>query len=151
MMAYRGAMQGSAIRGGARNSRRCAPFRVVSEGAEHFHTAHNCGLDRVLPVVTSLPKKPPPMTKKADIQLLRLRVRTALNARASGNAFLQYNSTTDRVDLNLRLRYNVSEGTDLWIVYNEGLDTERETFTEQRTPLSLSRALIVKYSHTFTF
>lgn len=73
MMAYRGAMQGSAIRGGARNSRRCAPFRVVSEGAEHFHTAHNCGLDRVLPVMTSLPKKPPHMTKKADIQLQRIR------------------------------------------------------------------------------
>lgn len=102
--------------------------------------------------------------EKADIQLLRLRVRTALNARASGNAFLQYNSTTDRVDLNLRLRYNVSEGTDLWIVYNEGLDTERDfvpglgtnsgmnaALGEQRSPLSLSRALIVKYSHTFTF
>ena len=102
--------------------------------------------------------------EKADIQLLRLRIRTALNARASGNAFLQYNSTTERVDLNLRLRYNVSEGTDLWIVYNEGLDTEREflagavgtgfslsELSEQRSPLSLSRAIIVKYSHTFTF
>lgn len=102
--------------------------------------------------------------EKADIQLLRLRIRTALNARASGNAFLQYNSTTERVDLNLRLRYNVSEGTDLWIVYNEGLDTERDFvpglgtngvtgvgLSEQRSPMSLSRALIVKYSHTFTF
>ncbi|MDQ3171153.1 MAG: carbohydrate binding family 9 domain-containing protein [Acidobacteriota bacterium] len=107
--------------------------------------------------------------EKADIQLLRLRIRTALNVRASGNAFLQYNSTTDRVDVNVRLRYNVTEGTDLWIVYNEGLDTEREILdgpvgtgfslsgsgpsglSEQRSPLSLSRALIVKYSHTFTF
>jgi hypothetical protein len=95
--------------------------------------------------------------EEADIQLLRLRVRTALNSRASGNAFVQYNSTTQRVDLNLRLRYNVSEGTDLWIVYNEGLDTERDFIgpgaglSEQRSPLSLSRAFIVKYSHTFTF
>jgi hypothetical protein len=93
--------------------------------------------------------------EQADIQLLRLRVRTALNARASGNAFLQYNSTTDRVDLNLRLRYNVSEGTDLWVVYNEGLDTERDfgpgTSGVTNSPLSLSRAVIIKYSHTFTF
>ncbi|MDQ3071308.1 MAG: hypothetical protein M3R55_16450 [Acidobacteriota bacterium] len=95
--------------------------------------------------------------EKADIHLLRLRVRTALDARASGNAFIQHNSTTDRLDLNVRLRYNVTEGTDLWLVYNEGLDTERDPLGEarglsaQRSPLSLSRALILKYSHTFTF
>jgi hypothetical protein len=91
--------------------------------------------------------------EKADIHLLRLRIRTALDVRASGNAFIQYNSTTDRLDFNVRLRYNVSEGTDLWIVYNEGLDTERapSRFDLPAGPLSLSRALIVKYSHTFTF
>ena len=90
--------------------------------------------------------------EKADIQLLRLRVRTALDARASGNAFIQYNSISRRVDLNLRLRYNVAEGTDLWVVYNEGLDADR-TLIEPgvESPFSLSRALIVKYSHTFTF
>jgi hypothetical protein len=82
-----------------------------------------------------------------------LRIRTALDVRASGNAFIQYNSTTDRLDFNVRLRYNVNEGTDLWIVYNEGLDTERapSRFDRPKDPLSLSRALIVKYSHTFTF
>jgi hypothetical protein len=57
------------------------------------------------------------------------------------------------LDFNLRLRYNFSEGTDLWIVYNEGLDTERSPsrFDPPEDPLSLSRAFIVKYSHTFTF
>lgn len=97
--------------------------------------------------------------QKEDIQLLRLRIRTALDVRASGNAFIQYNSTTRRVDLNLRLRYNVSEGTDLWLVYNEGLDTDRDRLGPgmddvepfSRSPLSLSRAFIVKYTHTFTF
>ncbi len=91
--------------------------------------------------------------QSADIHLLRLRIRTALDARASGNAFIQYNSTTDRVDFNVRLRYNVTEGTDLWIVYNEGLDTDRTAGTIEvpQSPLSLSRALIVKYTHTFTF
>ena len=95
----------------------------------------------------------PVRDEKADIHLLRLRIRTALDVRASGNAFIQYNSTTDRLDFNVRLRYNLSEGTDLWIVYNEGLDTERapSRFDLPGDPLSLSRALIVKYSHTFTF
>src|SRR5436190_24300691 len=56
----------------------------------------------------------PVRQEKADIQLLRLRVRTAVNVRASGNAFIQYNSTTDRLDFNVRFRYNLREGTDLW-------------------------------------
>lgn len=87
-----------------------------------------------------------------NIHLLRLRVRTALDARASGNAFVQYNSTTDRLDFNVRLRYALAEGTDLWVVYNEGLDTDRDVLQGDRfAPLSLSRALVVKYTHTFSF
>ena len=87
-----------------------------------------------------------------NIHLLRLRVRTALDARASGNAFVQYNSTTDRIDFNVRLRYAVAEGTDFWLVYNEGLDTDRAPLQqEQLNPLSLSRALVLKYTHTFGF
>lgn len=88
-----------------------------------------------------------------NIHLARFRIRTALNAQASGNAFVQYNSTTGKVDVNVRLRYNVAEGTDLWLVYNEGLDSDRALDTPARpaAPLSLSRALILKYSHTFTF
>lgn len=84
-----------------------------------------------------------------DIHLARLRVRAALNARASGNAFVQYNSTTDRLAVNLRLRYNFSEGTDLWLVYDEALATERpDDGVTPVLPLSQSRAFLVKYSHT---
>jgi hypothetical protein len=86
-----------------------------------------------------------------NIQLVRLRVRTALDAKASGNAFVQYNSTTERVDFNVRFRYAVAEGTDLWVVYNEGLDVDRLGGLEARQPWSLSRALIVKYTHTLRF
>ena len=96
----------------------------------------------------------PVRNESANVQLLRLRVRTALDARASGNAFLQYNSTAGRFDVNVRLRYNVAEGTDIWLVYNEGLDTDRAIDPLQQarlSPFSVSRALVVKYSHTFTF
>jgi hypothetical protein len=86
----------------------------------------------------------------ADLHVARLRVGTAANARASGNAFLQYSTVARRVDVNVRLRYNVSEGTDLWVVYNEGLRTERDALADlPRPPLSAGRSLIVKYSHTF--
>lgn len=91
--------------------------------------------------------------QRDDIHLLRLRVRTALDAKASGNAFVQYNSTTDRLDFNVRLRYAVTEGTDLWLVYNEGLEVEGGDALQQArvAPVSVSRAVILKYTHTFTF
>jgi hypothetical protein len=89
--------------------------------------------------------------QQADIHLARLRVRGALNARASGNAFIQYNSTTDRLALNFRLRYNFSEGTDLWLVHDEAITTERPELDGVRTPLSTARALVLKYTHTFQF
>jgi hypothetical protein len=90
--------------------------------------------------------------QNTNIQLARLRVRGALNARASGNTFLQYNSTTDRLALNFRLRYNFAEGTDLWLVYDDMMDTERLTPSSGiRPPLSVARALVLKYTHTFQF
>jgi hypothetical protein len=86
------------------------------------------------------------------IQVARLRVRTALDVRASGNAFVQYNSTTDRVDVNVRLRYAFAEGTDLWFVYNEGLDTDRTTNPQgYESPFSLARTFVVKLTRTFIF
>lgn len=87
--------------------------------------------------------------QSANIHLARLRVRVAANSHASGNAFVQYNSTTDRIDFNARLRYNFAEGTDLWLVYNEGLDTDRSTGPDGvQSPRSLARALIAKLTYT---
>jgi hypothetical protein len=37
---------------------------------------------------------------------------------------VQYNSTTDRLDFNVHLRYAFAAGTDLWLVYNERLDAD---------------------------
>lgn len=87
--------------------------------------------------------------QRANIHLARLRIRAAADARSSGNAFIQYNSTTRRVDVNVRLRHSFAEGTDLWLVYNEGLDAERTTGPDQvRSPRSLGRALLVKLTYT---
>jgi hypothetical protein len=88
--------------------------------------------------------------QKADIHVARLRIRTALDAQKSGNAFVQYNSTSGSLDVNLRLRYAIAEGTDVWLVYNEGLDTDRtrDLVGMPLSPFSLSRSLILKYTHT---
>ena len=87
-----------------------------------------------------------------NVQLTRFRIRAALNAQASGNAFVQYNSTTNRLDFNVRLRYAFAEGTDLWLVYNEGLDTDPlRDVAGVRSPTSLARTVLLKYTHTLGF
>ena len=82
-------------------------------------------------------------------QLARLRVNTALNPRVSLSTFGQYNSARGQTTFNVRFRYHFREGTDLWVVYNEGLHNERDNGLGPRRPLSSGRAVMVKYSHTF--
>jgi hypothetical protein len=94
----------------------------------------------------------PVRNQSTDIHVARLRVRAARDARASASAFVQFNSTTDRLDANVRLRYAFAEGTDLWLVYNEGLDTDRASDPALvRQPFSVARTLILKYSRTIGF
>ncbi|MEM8488043.1 MAG: DUF5916 domain-containing protein [Bacteroidota bacterium] len=84
-----------------------------------------------------------------DVHIARLRVRTALNTKLSTNAFLQYNSVTRSVSTNVRFRYNFREGNDLWIVYNESLNTERHRLLPM-LPLTDNRTFLLKYTHTFS-
>jgi hypothetical protein len=87
-----------------------------------------------------------------NVQVARVRIRAAVNPQASGNAFVQYNSTTNRLDFNVRLRYAFAEGTDLWLVYNEGLDTDPvRDIPGGRSPTSLARTVLLKYTHTLGF
>ena len=80
--------------------------------------------------------------------ILRLRTSVSVDARASVNAFVQLNSVADVVAGNVRFRYNLSEGHDLWVVWNQQLNTDRDRF-EPRLPLSGDRALVGKYTYTF--
>lgn len=90
----------------------------------------------------------PDRDEQFESHLVRVRVRAALNTALSLNTFLQYNGTEDRVSGNTRFRYNFSEGHDLWIVYDEGLNTDVNRFTP-RMPRSASRSVLAKYTFTF--
>lgn len=79
----------------------------------------------------------------------RVRVQWARNARFSASAFLQYSNLADVIVANLRLRYNFRENSDLWLVYNEGLNTV-DTRSGLAVPFSAARTLLVKYTYTFT-
>ena len=79
----------------------------------------------------------------------RLRLNFAFNTHISFGAFAQYNNLDDRTSVNARFRYHFREGTDLWIVYNEGFNFERDRGFDPRLPWSAGRNIMIKYSHTF--
>ena len=88
--------------------------------------------------------------QRLNTHIARLRIGTALNNRLSTSALVQYNSTTSSVSVNIRFRYNFRERNDLWIVYNEGLNTDRNR-VRPTLPLSDTRAFLMKYTYTFQF
>jgi hypothetical protein len=90
----------------------------------------------------------PDRDQRFDAHLARLRIGTALNTKVSTNAFIQFNSTANTVSANVRFRYNFREGNDLWIVYNEGMNTDRHRLVPT-LPFSEARTILVKYTYTF--
>ena len=83
-----------------------------------------------------------------DAHITRLRIGTALNTEVSTNAFIQYNSAFSALSANIRFRYNFREGNDLWIVYNQGLNTDRDRI-RPTLPITDNRTVLVKYTYTF--
>ncbi|MEX0945159.1 MAG: DUF5916 domain-containing protein [Balneolaceae bacterium] len=81
--------------------------------------------------------------------LARLRLGVPFNTQISTNIYLQYNSVIDSFSTNARFRYNFSEGHDLWIVYNEEMNTVTRQFALPEMPRSKFRAFMVKYTYTF--
>lgn len=91
----------------------------------------------------------PARDQRLDARLARLRVGTALNTRVSTNAFIQLNSATHSLSADVRFRYHLREGDDLWVVYNEGLNTDRHRVAPT-LPLTDNRTVLVKYTYTFS-
>ena len=90
----------------------------------------------------------PDRDQRFDAHLARLRIGTALNTKVSTNAFIQFNSATNTVSANVRFRYNFREGNDLWIVYNEGINTDRHRIIPT-LPFTYTRTILLKYTYTF--
>ncbi|NTU50988.1 MAG: carbohydrate binding family 9 domain-containing protein, partial [Candidatus Aminicenantes bacterium] len=78
----------------------------------------------------------------------QVKVLATLSVKFSASALVQYSGADDAVSANVRFRYNPREGTDLYLVYNEGLNTDRLSRTPV-PPLSSGRALYAKFSYTF--
>ncbi len=90
----------------------------------------------------------PDRDQSANVHLVGARSQIGFNTRVSLNAFLQYNTAADLIAANVRFRYNVREGNDLWIVYNENLNADRFRETPA-LPVSGGRNVLLKYTYTF--
>jgi len=79
-----------------------------------------------------------------------LRALYMLNTKISLSAYIQYNTAIHKVISNFRFRYNPKEGTDLYIVFNEGRNTtlEREL---PHLPAYEERNITLKFTYTFEF
>jgi hypothetical protein len=80
--------------------------------------------------------------------IARLRALAFLNVKHSFITFIQYNSANNTIITNLRYRYNPREGNDFYIVYDEGLNTERKRKIPV-PPRTRNRTIMVKYNYTF--
>ena len=81
--------------------------------------------------------------------IARLRAQGAVNRQLSLTAFFQYSNAADLVGVNARVRYHFKEGNDLWLVYDEDINTLRNQTEGPRLPTSDRRALLLKYTYTF--
>jgi hypothetical protein len=88
--------------------------------------------------------------ERLTAHITRLRAQVMASSTLSGVAFAQFNSVADAVILNARVRWNPREGNDLYLVLNEDMNTSRYDHSPAR-PLTDSRTLLLKYSHTTRF
>ncbi|UCC82618.1 MAG: carbohydrate binding family 9 domain-containing protein [Gemmatimonadota bacterium] len=85
-----------------------------------------------------------------DSHLARLRIGSALDTKLSMNAFIQYSNVGDQAAANVRFRYNFAEGNDLWLVYNEGVNLNRDR-VDPALPITDNRTVLIKYTYTFAW
>ena len=90
----------------------------------------------------------PDRNQKFTGHIGQLIISTFLNSKLSLISIVQYNSAIDKIITNIRFRYNPREGNDLYIVYDEGLNTNMESEIPV-LPRTSNRTIMLKYSYTF--
>ena len=81
--------------------------------------------------------------------LLRGRVTYTFTPRTFASGLFQYNSTTRALGTNLRLRWEYSPGSELFVVYTE--EQELDPLRPSRSLALRNRAFVVKVNRLFRF
>jgi hypothetical protein len=84
-----------------------------------------------------------------NIHIARLKLNYALNLHLSASVNMQYNSTQKQVYVNTRLRYNFSDGHDLYIVLNNVSNTNTYYSHLLKKPNVERLTFLLKYHYTF--
>ncbi len=92
----------------------------------------------------------PGREQKFVAPLARVRLLATLTTKFSASTLVQYNAADDSVITNVRVRFNPKEGTDVYLVYNDGLNIDRAGKIPY-PPLTAGRALLLKVNYTFNF
>jgi hypothetical protein len=97
-------------------------------------------------------KLPPYFSSNGDAiflsNLLRLNLSYYFSSRVSLKLLSQYDQLSNSVGSNLRFRYNPREGTDLYIVFNQGMNCKVNRLTP-KLPIVNNEAISVKFVKTF--
>lgn len=80
--------------------------------------------------------------------LVRLGLNYNFSTKVSLKAYIQYDDLSNMTSANVRFRYNPQEGTDLFIVLNEGINNDRDRL-DPRLPYINSQAITAKFIKTF--
>lgn len=83
------------------------------------------------------------------IHTARMQITYALDLHFSAIAIVQYNNAVNQFFNNLRLRYNFSDGHDLYLVWNENFFTETLYSSAGKRPSSEFQHFTMKYNYTF--
>jgi hypothetical protein len=80
--------------------------------------------------------------------LIQFKLTYMYSTKLSASSYIQYNSLTGSFYINARIRYNPREGNDLYLVYNDAMNSNRYVY-DPVLPVSDLRALLIKYTHSF--
>ncbi len=86
---------------------------------------------------------------KLNIHMANINALYMFNTKLSINAFMQYENTSKELISNIRLRYNPSEGKDLYIVFNDGRRVGNSSNIAPTPPSFYNNNIMLKYTHTF--
>ncbi|MDT8401921.1 MAG: DUF5916 domain-containing protein [Bacteroidales bacterium] len=90
----------------------------------------------------------PARDQEFNSHIVRLRGQLLFSTKLSVSAFIQYSSISKLIPANIRLRYNPREGNDLYIIYDEGFNTDLDRMVPA-LPASNLRSIMLKYTYTF--
>ncbi len=79
-----------------------------------------------------------------NTRLVSTRVNYTLSTRLLVATLIQYNSSSDSISTNIRLRWEYEPGSDLFVVYSEGRDTDFRGF-----PRVANRGFVIKFAKLF--